>query len=64
MRHHDLWSRLSTRSRRSLQRRRKRFGHPYQYQPRKVLLERLSQELGISEADVRERLHELRQSLL
>jgi len=43
-----LYYLLSTRSKRAMVRERKKWGHPYQYRPRGTLLERLSQETGMS----------------
>jgi hypothetical protein len=43
-----LYSRLSTRSRRALVKTKKQWGHPYHYNPRGNLLERLSRETGMT----------------
>ena len=51
-----LYPRLSTCSRRSLLRRRKKFGHAYDYRPRRRLILRLAYEMGWTESQVREQL--------
>jgi len=43
-----LYYLLSTRSKRAMVRQRKKWGHAYHYIPRGTLLERLSQETGMS----------------
>ncbi len=42
---------------------RKRWGHPYQYNPRNVLIQRLCSELGWAEQEVREQIAKEREYL-
>lgn len=63
-RYRDLYSRLSTCSKRSLLRRRRKFGHAYQYNPRPALLNRLAEETGRTEDQIRDDLLGLRQQIL
>lgn len=60
----QLYSLLSTRSRRSLLRRSRRYGHPYQYRPRADLLARLAQATGRTTEQVEVALLDLRRDLL
>lgn len=55
---------LNRRSKRALLRKRKRFGHPYHYNPRKRLLERLSHQSGLSIEEVKEQLRKERAFIL
>lgn len=59
-----LFPRLSTRSKRAMQRKRSRFGHPYQYRPRITLVERLASEMGWSREQVMDTLQRERRKLL
>jgi hypothetical protein len=59
-----LYPRLSTRSKRAITRRKKKWGHPYHYSPRGDLLERLSSETGMSIDEVYFQLQRERQYLL
>ncbi len=42
---------------------RKKWGHPYQYNPRSVLIVRLCAELNMTEAEVREQIAKEREFL-
>lgn len=59
-----LYPRLNLRSKRAIIKTKKRWGHPYRYNPRQILLSRLSQETGMSEEQVREQLIKEREWLL
>jgi hypothetical protein len=59
-----LYERLSTRSRRALLRAKKQFGKTYHYSPRSDLLDRLSQETGMSIEQVYQQLKRERAYLL
>ena len=58
-----IYNRLNTRSQRAIRRVRKKWGHPYQYNPRPVLIQRLSQELNLTETQVREQIIKEREFL-
>ena len=58
-----IYNRLNTRSKRAMRRVRKRWGHPYQYNPRNVLIQRLSSELGLTEQEIREQIAKEREFL-
>lgn len=58
-----LFPRLSTRSKRALQRYTRRYGHPYDYQPRGNLLARLAAETGMSLGEVYNQLMKERKIL-
>lgn len=60
----DLYSRLGTRSRRALSRRYKHFNIPYNYVPRKQLIERLSLETGLPEDTIKQELMKERLEIL
>ena len=55
---------LNKRSKVAIKRKRKRWGHPYLYTPRRDLLRRLSQQTGMTEEEVLYQLLEERQFLL
>ncbi len=59
-----VWPRLSTCSKRAFIRTKKRWGHPYTYQPQARLLHRLTQELNMSEDAVLEQIQKERSYLL
>lgn len=59
-----LYHHLSTRSKRALLKTKGRFGNPYFYQPRGTLLQRLSQEFGMSLSEVANQLKKERSYLL
>ena len=59
-----LYSRLSTRSKRALLKTKKSFGKTYYYSPRGNLLQRLSQETGMSPEQVASQLVKERDYLL
>lgn len=59
-----LYPQLSTRSRRAILKTKKSFGHPYRYQPRGDLLERLARTNGMTKDQVYMQLLEERQTLL
>lgn len=59
-----LVDQLSTCSKRSLLRRRGRYGNPYQYFPQRRLVLRLALENGLTEMQVREQLSKERNYLL
>lgn len=50
------WPLLNRRSKRAMLRTRKKWGHPYTYEPREILLSRLSQELSMTKTEVRDQL--------
>ena len=58
-----IYNRLNTRSKRAMRRVRKKWGHPYQYNPRPVLMQRLCAELNMTEAEVREQIAKEREIL-
>lgn len=60
----DLYSRLSTRSKRALTKTRGRWGHEYDYRPRGDLLVRLAQETGMSIEQVYNQLLKERMMLI
>ena len=59
-----LYPQLSTRSRRAIKRVRGRFGHPYTYNPRGTLLERLARDNGLTIQASYEQLLRERQALI
>jgi hypothetical protein len=59
-----LYHRLNLRSKRAILKTKKRWGHPYRYQPKQILLSRLSQETGMSEEQVKQQLLKEREWLL
>jgi len=59
-----LYPQLSTRSRRAIKRRFKKFGHSYHYSPRGDLMERLAKEMGWTLEQVYNQLHRERHFLL
>jgi hypothetical protein len=59
-----LYPRLSTRSKKALVKTKKRFGRTYHYSPRGDLLERLSQETGMTIEQVCQQLKRERAYLL
>lgn len=54
---------LNKRSKTAIERVRKRFGHPYYYNPKRMLINRLMQELSMSEDEVLEQLRKEREYL-
>lgn len=60
----QLFPRLSTNSRRAIQRTKKRGGAPYVYRPRGHLMARLSQETGMSVSEVHRQLLREREELI
>lgn len=56
----DLYSRLSTKSKRALLKVSKRYGHPYYYKPRGNLIKRLAAETGKSFDEIFLELMQLR----
>jgi predicted amidohydrolase len=60
----DLYYRLCSRSRKAFKKTKKRWGRNYQYRPRGDLLQRLSQETGLSLWEVNEKLKEERREYL
>jgi hypothetical protein len=59
-----IWRRLSTRSKRALTKKHKKFGHLYNYKPRGDLLANISYELNIDKSEAYETLLQMRQELL
>jgi hypothetical protein len=59
-----IWNLLQTKSRRAIQKTKKRWGWHYSYKPRQDLVNRLSQQTGISANEVRIHLQRLRNWLL
>lgn len=59
-----LYPRLSTCSKRALMKTRKQWGHPYHYSPRSNLLQRLSDETGMTIEQVYHQLQAERIELL
>lgn len=59
-----LYLKLCTRSRRAMQKTKKRGGRPYVYNPRGDLLTRLSEETGMSKDEVYNQLHREREVIL
>jgi hypothetical protein len=55
---------LNVRSQRAMRRTKKRWGHPYTYQPRRRLITRLSVQLGWSEQQVIETIEKERAFIL
>lgn len=60
----ELYKRLSTRSRRAMKREKGKCGKIYRYQPRWNLLQRLSEETGLSTEQVYQQLQRERLYLL
>ena len=58
-----IYNRLNLRSQKAMRRVRKKFGHPYEYNPRPVLIHRLCAELELTEAEVREQIAKKREFL-
>ncbi len=58
-----IYDRLNARSQKAMRRVRKRWGHPYQYNPRQILINRLCNELGLTEEEVREQIVKEREFL-
>lgn len=54
---------LNKRSKTAIERVRKKFGHPYYYKPKQILINRLMQELSMSEDEVLEQLRKEREYL-
>jgi hypothetical protein len=59
-----LYPQLGTQSRRCMKRRTKRGGHPYAYNPKGNLLERLARDNGMSKEQARDKLLQERKELL
>lgn len=59
-----LFPLLSTRSQRAILREKKRYGHPYKYNPRGDLLERLSEQTGMTKEECYSQLVKERKFLL
>ena len=59
-----IFPRLSTRSKRAMLRTKKKWGHVYQYIPRRHLLERLKIETGMSEMDILVQIYQERKWLI
>lgn len=59
-----LWPLLQTKSRQALLRKKKKFGHPYTYNPRGDLIVRLARETGMTYAEVFNQLQKEREELL
>lgn len=55
---------LSTRSKRAIRRKKKKWGHPYYYRPKDILIQRLADDLKWTKAMVREQLEQEREFLL
>lgn len=55
---------LSTRSRRAITKRKKRYGRDYEYRPRITLVNRLVEELGLSHEQVLDQISAERRYLL
>lgn len=55
---------LNLRSQKAILRVRKKWGHPYRYNPRKQLITRLSEQLQMSETEIVEQLEREREFLL
>lgn len=60
----EIWSRLSTRSRRALRKRVKKWGHPYKYSPRSDLVYNLSHELNLPTFEIATALVEMHWEIL
>ena len=58
-----IYNLLNTRSKRAMRRIRKKWGHPYQYNPRNTLIQRLCSELNMTESQVREQIAKEREYL-
>lgn len=59
-----IYPRLGTPSRRAMKKIKGRFGQPYEYRPRFNLVERLSEELGITPAQVLDLIEAEREFLI
>lgn len=59
-----FYPKLSTRSKKALARKNKKWGHPYKYKPRGTLLVRLARETGMTMTQVRSQLEKEREYLL
>ncbi len=59
-----LYPLLSQRSRTAIKRVWKRWGHAYEYRPRRDLVTRLSHQTGLNQTQVREQLERERQFIL
>ncbi len=55
---------LNLRSKRALTRIKKKWGHSYDYAPKQILLNRLSEQLGLSKEEVLKQLLEERKFIL
>ena len=51
-----IYPKLNTTAKRAIRRVRKKWGHPYQYNPRQILINRLCYELNWTEQQVREQI--------
>jgi hypothetical protein len=60
----ELWSQLGTTTRRAIGRAKTRWGHPYRYEPRGNLLQRIATANQISIEEARQRLLNLRAEIL
>ena len=59
-----LWQKLGTRSRRAMLKTKKKYGRPYSYNPRGILLKRLSDETGLTIEGVYNQLLQEREIML
>ena len=55
---------LNTRSKRAISRVRKKWGWQYEYVPKQILVSRLSQQLNISEDEVRKQIQKERELII
>ena len=59
-----VWPKLNLRSKRAMLRTKKKWGHPYRYQPRQQLVNRLCLELNMTKEEVLEKIEEEKAFLL
>lgn len=59
-----IYPRLCKESKNAIKRKLWRWGNPYEYVPRANLVKRLSQELGMTEEQIKEQIKEEREFLL
>ncbi len=59
-----IYPMLNLRSKKAITRIKKKWGHPYNYNPKYILISRLAEELGWSEDAVKQRIQEERAFLI
>ena len=59
-----IYPRLSDKSKKAIKRAKKKWGHPYRYTPRSILIARLCEELGFTKTQVIQQIKKEREYLL